>query len=148
MLIYIYVYITTRFLFFVADFVVYLIIIASGLSLRHGILDVIFFYYNCEIDEIPQIINILRRNISIVGPRPLYYDEHNFLNKYVPNHSVRSIVKPGLTGWAQLNFKAPPTYCLQNIDLGNKLTDDILMRLSISSLMMSGILKTDLWYLI
>ncbi|MBO4707422.1 MAG: sugar transferase [Elusimicrobiaceae bacterium] len=78
-----------------------------------------------RLDEIPQIINILKGDISIVGPRPLYYNEYNFLNKYVPSHSVRSIVKPGLTGWAQLNFKAPPTYCVQNIDLGNKPTDEI-----------------------
>ncbi len=78
-----------------------------------------------RLDEIPQIINILKGDISIVGPRPLYYNEYDFLNKYVPSHSVRSIVKPGLTGWAQLNFKAPPTYCVQNIDLENKPTDEI-----------------------
>lgn len=78
-----------------------------------------------RLDEIPQIINILRGDISIVGPRPLYYNEYDFLNRYIQNHSVRSIVKPGLTGWAQLNFKAPPTYCVQNIDLKNKPTDEI-----------------------
>ena len=78
-----------------------------------------------RLDEIPQIINILKGDIAIVGPRPLYYNEYDFLNKYVPSHSVRSIVKPGLTGWAQLNFKAPPTYCVQNIDLGNNPTDEI-----------------------
>ncbi len=78
-----------------------------------------------RLDEIPQIINIFKGDISIVGPRPLYYNEYEFLNKYVPSHSVRSIIKPGLTGWAQLNFKAPPTYCVQNIDLKNKPTDEI-----------------------
>jgi len=78
-----------------------------------------------RLDEIPQLINILKGDISIVGPRPLYQDEYVFLNKYVPSHAVRSIVKPGLTGWAQLNFKAPPTYCVQNIDLEGKPTDEI-----------------------
>lgn len=78
-----------------------------------------------RLDEIPQIINILKGDISIVGPRPLYYYEYKFLNKYIPSHTVRSIVKPGLTGWAQLNFKAPPTYCVQNIDLNDKPTDEI-----------------------
>jgi lipopolysaccharide/colanic/teichoic acid biosynthesis glycosyltransferase len=34
----------------------------------------------------------------------------NILNKQIPNHSIRTIVKPGITGWAQLNFKAPPNY--------------------------------------
>ncbi len=78
-----------------------------------------------RLDEIPQIINILKGDISFVGPRPLYQDEYVFLNKYVPSHAVRSIVKPGLTGWAQLNFKAPPTYCVQNIDLEGKPTDKV-----------------------
>lgn len=79
-----------------------------------------------RLDEIPQLINILKGDISIVGPRPLYQDEYTFLNKYVPSHAIRSIVKPGLTGWAQLNFKAPPTYCVQeNISLGNKPEDEV-----------------------
>lgn len=78
-----------------------------------------------RLDEIPQLINILKGDISIVGPRTIYQDEYFFLNKYVPSHAVRSIVKPGLTGWAQLNFKAPPTYCVQNIDFEGKPTDEI-----------------------
>lgn len=78
-----------------------------------------------RLDEIPQLINILKGDISIVGPRTLYQDEYLFLNKYVPSHAVRSIVKPGLTGWAQLNFKAPPTYCVQNIDFDSKPADEI-----------------------
>ncbi len=79
-----------------------------------------------RLDEIPQLINILKGDISIVGPRPIYQDEYVFLNKYVPSHAVRSIVKPGLTGWAQLNFKAPPTYVVQNIDLEGKPADEIV----------------------
>lgn len=63
-----------------------------------------------RLDEIPQIINVLRGDISFVGPRPIWFNEHEFLKKYVPNHGLRTIVKPGITGWAQLNFKAPPTY--------------------------------------
>ena len=79
-----------------------------------------------RLDEIPQLLNILKGDISIVGPRPIYQDEYVFLNKYVPSHAIRSIVKPGLTGWAQLNFKAPPTYCVQeNISLNDKPTDEV-----------------------
>ncbi len=63
-----------------------------------------------RLDEVPQLINILDGDISIVGPRPLYTKDFELLCKYVPAYLVRSIVKPGLTGWAQLNFKAPPTY--------------------------------------
>ncbi len=79
-----------------------------------------------RLDEIPQLINILKGDISFVGPRPIYQNEYIFLNKYVPSHAVRSIVKPGLTGWAQLNFKAPPTYCVQeNISSEDKPTDEV-----------------------
>jgi len=63
-----------------------------------------------RLDEIPQLYNVLKGEISFVGPRPIWFNEHEFLDKYVPNHSLRTIVKPGITGWAQLNFKAPPTY--------------------------------------
>ncbi len=61
-------------------------------------------------DEIPQIWNVLKGDISFVGPRPIWGNEYEFLNQYIPNHNIRTIVKPGITGWAQLNFKAPPTY--------------------------------------
>lgn len=61
-------------------------------------------------DEIPQVWNVLKGDISFVGPRPIWGNEYDFLNKHVPNHNMRTIVKPGITGWAQLNFKAPPTY--------------------------------------
>lgn len=63
-----------------------------------------------RLDEIPQLINVLRGDISFVGPRPIWHNEHEFLKKHVPNHTLRTLVKPGITGWAQLNFKAPPTY--------------------------------------
>ena len=63
-----------------------------------------------RLDEIPQIINVLKGDISFVGPRPIWSNEYEFLKKYIPNHNLRTIVKPGITGWAQLNFKAPPTY--------------------------------------
>ena len=63
-----------------------------------------------RLDEVPQLINVLRGDISFVGPRPIWLNEHEFLKKYIPNHALRTIVKPGITGWAQLNFKAPPTY--------------------------------------
>ena len=63
-----------------------------------------------RLDEIPQLINILDGNISIVGPRPLQIEDYELLKKYIPPHSLRTIVKPGLTGWAQLNFKAPRNY--------------------------------------
>ena len=63
-----------------------------------------------RLDEIPQLLNVLKGDISFVGPRPLWAGEWDILNQHIPNHSIRTIVKPGITGWAQLNFKAPPNY--------------------------------------
>lgn len=72
------------------------------------------FLRKFRLDEIPQLINILDGDISIVGPRPLWMKEYKFLNEYISVHSLRTLVKPGLTGWSQLNFKAPPVYVVLN----------------------------------
>lgn len=72
------------------------------------------FLRRFRLDEIPQVINVLKGDISFVGPRPLWVGEIAILNTSIPNHSMRSIVKPGITGWAQLNFKAPPNYKTKN----------------------------------
>lgn len=56
-----------------------------------------------RIDEIPQLINIIKGDMSIVGPRPerpYFIDE--FI-KEIPEYNNRLAVKPGLTGWAQVN---------------------------------------------
>ncbi len=57
----------------------------------------------CRLDELPQLINILKGDMSIVGPRPersIFYDE---FEKTVPDFRDRLAVIPGLTGWAQIN---------------------------------------------
>lgn len=63
-----------------------------------------------RLDEVPQVFNIIKGDIALVGPRPIWTKEYEILNNIIPSHAVRGIVKPGLTGWAQLNFKAPPNY--------------------------------------
>jgi len=62
------------------------------------------FLRKSHIDEIPQFINILKGEMSLVGPRPerpLIVEE---LQKEVPFYRARLLVKPGLAGWAQINF--------------------------------------------
>jgi exopolysaccharide biosynthesis polyprenyl glycosylphosphotransferase len=57
-----------------------------------------------RIDELPQLINVLRGEMSLVGPRPerpMFVEE---LARAIPFYRERSYVKPGITGWAQVNF--------------------------------------------
>ena len=56
------------------------------------------------LDELPQFLNILKGDISFVGPRPEWLELAKIFEKEIPFYSLRYIVRPGLTGWAQLNF--------------------------------------------
>ena len=62
------------------------------------------FFRKTRIDEVPQIINILRRDMNIVGPRPERPEFVRKLEKKIPFYQKRHIVRPGLTGWAQVSY--------------------------------------------
>ncbi len=56
-----------------------------------------------RLDELPQLINVLRGDMNIVGPRPEQPDIFQDLRVKVSNYQVRQRVRPGITGWAQIN---------------------------------------------
>ena len=61
-----------------------------------------------HVDELPQLWNLLRGDISLIGPRP---ELPVFVARYehkIPHYKVRHLIKPGLSGWAQLYHKDPP----------------------------------------
>lgn len=57
-----------------------------------------------RIDELPQIWNVLKGDLSFIGPRPERPEFVKELTEKVPHYSIRQLVKPGLSGWAQINF--------------------------------------------
>ncbi len=58
-----------------------------------------------RLDELPQLLNILRGDMSCVGPRPERPEFVELFQQVIPEYHVRHRVKPGLTGWAQVSFR-------------------------------------------
>ena len=64
---------------------------------------------NTSLDELPQFFNVFFGQMSIVGPRPERPEFQNELVQSVPHWNTRHLVKPGITGWAQIKFKYAST---------------------------------------
>jgi len=62
-----------------------------------------------HIDEIPQMINILKGDISLVGPRPERPEFVTPLEGAIPHYELRHIIRPGFTGWAQIKYRYAST---------------------------------------
>ena len=60
-----------------------------------------------SLDELPELFNVLKGDMSIVGPRPLLM---RYLDRYTPEQARRHEVKPGVTGWAQVNGRNAITW--------------------------------------
>jgi undecaprenyl-phosphate galactose phosphotransferase/putative colanic acid biosynthesis UDP-glucose lipid carrier transferase len=62
-----------------------------------------YYLRSTSIDELPQLINVLRGEMSLVGPRPHAIAHDDEYSKLIANYAFRNHVKPGITGWAQVS---------------------------------------------
>jgi undecaprenyl-phosphate galactose phosphotransferase/putative colanic acid biosynthesis UDP-glucose lipid carrier transferase len=68
-----------------------------------------------SIDELPQLVNVLRGDMSLIGPRPHALAHDNYFQNVVSDYAYRHHMKPGLTGWAQCNGSRGATPSVEHI---------------------------------
>jgi lipopolysaccharide/colanic/teichoic acid biosynthesis glycosyltransferase len=73
------------------------------------------FLRKARFDELPQLLNVLRGEMSLVGPRPERPEFIQQLERELPFYRTRMMVKPGITGWAQIHY-----------DYGNSVEDGLI----------------------
>jgi sugar transferase EpsL len=93
------------------------------------------FLRSTSIDELPELWNVIRGDMSIVGPRPLLMQ---YLDRYTPEQSRRHEVKPGITGWAQINGRNALSW-ENKFALDVWYTDNLSLRLDLKILLLTVI---------
>ena len=68
-----------------------------------------------HLDELPQLLNVLAGDMSLVGPRPHAISHDAYYGSRIPDYEHRYAVKPGITGWAQINGSRGPTPLLSDM---------------------------------
>lgn len=91
------------------------------------------FVRKTSLDEIPQLINVLKGDMSLIGPRPLLVQ---YLSLYNENQARRHEVKPGITGWAQVNGRNAISW-KQKFELDVWYVDHISFKLDLKILYMT-----------
>ncbi|HEX5630620.1 MAG TPA: sugar transferase, partial [Acidimicrobiia bacterium] len=94
-----------------------------------------------RIDELPQLWNVLRGDLSLVGPRPEQGPFSDRFTETIPFYSHRHLVRPGITGWAQVNFG----YADSEADTIEKLSYDLFYVKHMSPWLDLEILGRSVW---
>jgi lipopolysaccharide/colanic/teichoic acid biosynthesis glycosyltransferase len=99
------------------------------------------FLRRIRLDEIPQMWNILKGDMSLVGPRAEQVPFVDEFRRQIPFYDHRHMVRPGLTGWAQVNFG----YADDEVDTIEKLTYDLYYIKHMSPVMDLRIFWKSIW---
>lgn len=83
------------------------------------------FLRRTRIDELPQLLNVFKGEMSLIGPRPELPSLVKVYEQEVPHYNIRHLIKPGLSGWAQLYHKTPPKVDANSVETEIKLSYDL-----------------------
>ena len=96
-----------------------------GTSKPHSVTGIGCFIRKTRIDELPQLWNVFVGDLSLIGPRPELPQFVKVYEKEIPFYNIRHLIKPGLSGWAQLYHKNPPKFSASGNDTRAKLAYDL-----------------------
>ena len=94
-----------------------------------------------RLDELPQLWNVLKGDMSLIGPRPEALPLHDVYLSEIPHYPYRYLVRPGITGWAQVS--APPSATVDQAE--RKLTYDLYYVKRLSFALDMQILVRTFW---
>lgn len=83
------------------------------------------FLRKTRIDELPQVINVLKGDVSLIGPRPEFPQAVTEYINAIPFYNARHTIKPGLSGWAQIYHETHPHHGIDIEETKNKLAYDL-----------------------
>lgn len=89
------------------------------------------FLRRTSLDELPQFFNVVKGSMSIVGPRPHAVAHNEYYRRLIPGYMLRHKVRPGLTGWAQINGWRGETETLEKMEKRVEYDLDYLRRWSL-----------------
>lgn len=97
----------------------------TGGTTAHVVTRVGSFLRRSRIDELPQLWNVVRGDLSLIGPRPEFPSLVGIYDKEIPYYNARHLVKPGLSGWAQIYHEAHPHHAVATEETRDKLSYDL-----------------------
>ena len=83
------------------------------------------FLRKSRIDELPQLWNVLKGDLSLIGPRPEFAEPVALYSKDISYYNIRHLIKPGLSGWAQINQEGEPHHGVDVNETRTKFSYDL-----------------------